>query len=100
MNGRPGVPDVAVTLSVGTGHGWMAIVVAVAPQADVAVMVALPAAAGVPEMTLPTSVRLAGKPVAVIVAPGVAVIVETNGSPTVPMRVSARIDGAAQDAIV
>src|SRR5258708_9582141 len=76
------------------------VVVAVAPHADVAVIIAVPEAAGVPEITLATSVRPAGRPVAVIVAPGAAVIVERNGSPTVPMRVSARIVGAVQGAIV
>src|SRR5437879_5742076 len=100
-NGRPSVPDVADTLSAGTGHGWMAIVVvAVAPQAEVAVIVAVPEAAGVPEMMLPRSVKPAGRLAAVRVAPGAAVIVETNGRPTVPMRVSARTVGAAQESIV
>src|SRR6267378_7626393 len=76
------------------------VLVAVAPQADVAVIVAMPEAPGVPEMTLPTSVRPAGRFVAESVAPGVAVIVERNGSPTVPISVSARIVGAVQAAMV
>src|SRR5438034_2110456 len=95
-NGRPTVPEATDAVSVGTGQGTMVIVVvAVAPHAAVAVIVAVPEAAGVPEMMVPLSVRPAGKPVAVIVAPGAAATAERNGSPTVPMSVSATIAGAA-----
>src|SRR5438876_2033453 len=99
-NGRPTVPEAIDAVRVGTGQGTMVmVVVAVAPHAAVAVIVAVPEAAGVPEMMLPLSVRPVGRPVAVIVAPGAAMTVERNGSPTVPMSVSATIVGAAHGAM-
>src|SRR5258707_12039501 len=100
-NGRPAVPPRFVEVIVGSGQGSMVMfVVAVAPHAEVAVIVAVPAAAGVPEMTFPASVRPAGRLVAVIVAPTEAVTVERKGRPTVPMTASVTTVGAAQPAIV
>src|SRR5258708_22837959 len=75
-------------------------VVAVAPHADVAVIVAVPEAPGVAEITLPARINPAGKSAAEIVEPSVAVMVETNGRPTVPIKVSATIAGAVHAAIV
>src|SRR5258708_6651241 len=100
-NGRPAVPPRFVEVIVGSGQGSMVMfVVAVAPHAAVAVIVAVPAAAGVPEMTFPARVRPAGRLVAVIVAPTEAVTVERKGRPTVPMTASVTTVGAAQPAIV
>src|SRR5947207_1507114 len=61
MNGRPTAPVITDAASVGTGQGTtVTFVVAVAPHAAVTVIVAVPAAVGVPEMTLPFSARPAG----------------------------------------
>src|SRR5258708_149759 len=72
-NGRPAVPPRFVEVIVGSGQGSMVMfVVAVAPHAAVAVIVAVPAAAGVPELTFPARVRPAGRWLAVIVGSGQA----------------------------
>src|SRR5258707_8227613 len=89
MNGRPTVPPMLDAVIAGNGQDSIVMfVVAVAPQAAVAVIVAVPAAAGVPEMMFPASVRPAGRSVTLIVAPTDTVIVERNGRPTVPMTAS------------
>src|SRR5258706_16160303 len=63
--GRPTLPLSDVAATVGSGQGAIAIVVlAEAPQAVVAVIVAVPAVAGVPEITLPARGRPAGGSVA------------------------------------
>src|SRR5438552_3310525 len=100
-NGSPVVPDNVELTIVGSGHGSMVmVVVADAPQSAVAVIVAVPAANGVPEMTLPVRTRPDGSPVAVIVVPTGAVIVDRNGSPTVPMSVSGMTAGVSQEPMV
>src|SRR5258708_30246174 len=98
-NGRPAVPPRFVEVIVGSGQGSMVMfVVAVAPHAAVAVIVAVPAAAGVPEMTFPARVRPAGRLVAVIVAPTEAVTGEREGRPTGAMTASVTAGGAGQPA--
>lgn len=93
-NGRPTVPASALADIVGTAHvSMMRSTDAVAPHAAVAVTWTVPAADGVPEMTFPASVRPAGRPVALMVVPGVAVIVERNGSPAMPVVNDALIKG-------
>src|SRR5216684_5254728 len=97
--GRPAVPDSTVAVTVGSTHGSMTRSTdAVAPQAAVAVTWTVPAVDGVPEMMLPASARPAGRPLAVMVEPGVAVMVERNGSPAVPPKELAVRVGAAQAA--
>src|SRR5258708_38132681 len=100
MNGRPTVPPMLDAVIAGNGQDSIVMfVVAVAPQAAVAVIVAVPAAAGVPEMTFPARVRPAGRLVAVIVAPTEAVNGERKGRPTGPMKASGTAGGAGQPAI-
>src|SRR5260221_851844 len=101
MNGRPNVRPMLDAVIAGNGQDTIVMfVVAVAPQAAGAVIVAVPAAAGVPEMMFPASVRPAGRSVTLIVAPTDTVIVERNGRPTVPMTASVTTVGAVQPAIV
>src|SRR5438445_7528504 len=62
VNGRPTVPFNVVDTRVGTGQGWIVMATdAVAPHEAVAVMVAVPLVVGVPEITIPSSVRPAGR---------------------------------------
>src|SRR5216684_4374189 len=93
-NGRPTVPASALADTVGTAHGSMTrSTEAVAPPGAVAVTWIVPVADGVPEMTFPLNERPAGRPVTVMAVPGVAVMVERNGSPAVPVVTDALTTG-------
>src|SRR5258708_34934978 len=99
-NGRPTVPPRFEAVMVGSGQGSMVMfVVAVAPHAAVAVIVAVPAAAGVPGMMFPARVRPAGRLVAVVDAPTEAVAVERKGRPAGPRTASVATGGAGHAAM-
>src|SRR6266566_2629661 len=94
-NGSPTVPDTAEALIAGRGHALTGMsMLAVAPQAAVMTAWIVPVAVAVPVMRLPLSVRPAGSPVTLSVAPSESTNVVANGSPTVPLMALALMAGS------
>src|SRR5258706_594274 len=96
-NGRPTVPMRVSARTTGAVQAAIVIgSVAWAPHGEVTVIVAVPAAVGVPEMTLPMRVRPAGSWSTVTVPPSEGTSVARNGTPTVPDVRSAVMVGSGQ----